>query len=91
MVEVVNGLKNRNLGNLIERVLINKIQAYIDLDWEIDVQHTFWEENHYVDSLAKNRIEISEDYCFFDSRPPRFRHIFDADLIGIVVPQLDVL
>lgn len=90
-VDVVNGIKNKKLGNLIRRALMNKIQTYMEMDWEIDVRHTFREDNHCVDALAKNGFELYENYCFFDSYPPRFRHLFDAALMEIPVSLLIVM
>ncbi|KAK2402247.1 hypothetical protein QL285_051784 [Trifolium repens] len=85
-VNVLN-LKRR-LNSSLGNVLVKQIWKLLDMDWTIEIYHTYWKANKCSDALANLGCLLDYELVFFDDYPLTIRETFTNDNMGISTPRL---
>ncbi|PNX77836.1 ethylene responsive transcription factor 1b, partial [Trifolium pratense] len=57
-------------GSPLGGALINQIRHLLDLEWEVEVNHSYRESNKCADALANIGCTIDSHITYYDSCPP---------------------
>jgi ribonuclease HI len=87
-VAVVQVLKERRFNSSLGSALIKQIWKLLDMDWNIEIFHTYREANKCADALANLGCSLGYDLVFFDDCPLTIRETFAKDNMGISTPRL---
>jgi ribonuclease HI len=87
-VAVVQVLKERRFNSSLGGALIKQIWKLLDMDWNIEIFHTYREANKCADDLANLGCSLGYDLVFFDACPLAIRETFANDSMGISTPRL---
>jgi hypothetical protein len=87
-VAVVQVLKERRLNSSLGSALVKQIWKLLDMDWNIEIFHTYRETNKCADALANLGCSLGYDLVFFDDCPLTIRETFANDNMGISTPRL---
>jgi ribonuclease HI len=85
---VVNVVQKGRSQSVAGSVLVEQIQKMIELDWEVEVRHTYREANKCADALANYGCMGSIDSQFFTCCPDFMKDLFVADNLGISTSRL---
>jgi hypothetical protein len=80
--------KSRCLNSAVGRVLVKHIWRILELDWKVEVSHTYREANRCADTL--DNIGCSADYetMMYDVCPSHLSDLLAADCTGLSTPKL---
>jgi ribonuclease HI len=81
-VSVVCVLKKGNSRSIHGGPFLKQIWKLLELDWLVEISHTYREANECVDALANIRCSLDYKAVFFDECPSQIRDIFHFDLLG---------
>lgn len=84
----VDCLLGKKQGSMHGRILVSRIRALLDLDWQVRVCHIYREANAVADGQASLGCTHGGDLIIYDSPPPSIRNLLDADLLGVSTPLL---
>ncbi|GAU38338.1 hypothetical protein TSUD_61990 [Trifolium subterraneum] len=85
---VVRVIKNGSSDSSAGSSLLTQIWRLLEMDWIVEVSHTYREANNCADALANLGCSLDYDTVIFNDFPPQIRNIFDTDLMGISSPRL---
>jgi ribonuclease HI len=85
---VVHVLKNRQSHSLIGQIVLKQIWKLLDLDWEVDISHSFREANKCADALASVGCSVSNNSIFYDVCPHFISNFVLEDRLGVTSPRL---
>lgn len=84
----VDCLLGKKQGSMHGRILVSRIRALLDLEWQVRVCHIYREANAVADGQASLGCTHGGDLIIYDSPPPSIRNLLDADLLGVSTPRL---
>ncbi|MCI32919.1 ribonuclease H protein [Trifolium medium] len=80
LIDMIMG--NCNIGG-VTPTLVRRIRNLLALDWQVQVRHTWWEENISADWLANYSISMSPFSCsIVESPPSELRSLLFDNLFG---------
>ncbi|PNY12420.1 ribonuclease H [Trifolium pratense] len=85
---VVKVVKARQLGSSSGAALVKQIWRMLDMNWKVEISHTYREANKCADALANLGSTLDKELIFFDDCPSHIREICTADRLGITNPRL---
>jgi ribonuclease HI len=85
---VVHVLKTRQSHSLIGRTILQQIWKLLDLDWDVEISHSYREANRCADALATTGCSLSNSILIYDDCPSFISSIVLADRLGITIPRL---
>jgi ribonuclease HI len=88
---VVQVIKARRVCSSSSNALIKQIRRLLDMDWLVEIAHTYREANKCADALANIGCSLDYDIMFFDSCPSRISEICKKDRVGNTTPRLVLL
>ncbi|MCI09420.1 putative non-LTR retroelement reverse transcriptase [Trifolium medium] len=68
--------------------LVRRIRRLLELDWEVEISHTYRETNNCVDALANLGCSMGLELTTFEECPSQIREIYDADSMGFTTPRM---
>jgi ribonuclease HI len=68
--------------------LCKRIWRLVELDWEVQIQHTYREGNKCADALAHMGSNLGSNVIFYESCPREIRSFVEDDAAGTSVPRL---
>jgi ribonuclease HI len=87
-VSVVQLLQQRNLHSMSGGTVTRQIWKLLDLNWDIEITHSYREANKCADALANVGCSLGRDIVFYDVCPPFLSHFLVEDNLGITTPRL---
>ncbi|GAU25543.1 hypothetical protein TSUD_259770 [Trifolium subterraneum] len=85
---VVQVIKNGCVQSSMGVSLLKQIWRLLDLDWNVEVSHTYREANNCADALAMLGCSLGYEITTFEACPSHIRELYDADCMGITTPRL---
>jgi hypothetical protein len=71
--------------------LLKQIKKLLELDWIVEIYHSYREANKCADARATLGCSLSYDSVFYDSCPAIIRDLYLADIQGSTTPRLVAL
>jgi ribonuclease HI len=71
--------------------LCKRIWRLVELDWEVQIRHTYREGNICADSLAHMGSSFGNKVIFYESCPHQIRNFESANASGTTVPRLVIM
>jgi 3-mercaptopyruvate sulfurtransferase SseA len=87
-VAVVQVLTVRRTSSHTGNALAKRIWKLLDMDWTIEISHTYREANKCADAMANLGCSLDYDIVFYDMCPDSICEIFTNDNKGISTPRL---
>jgi hypothetical protein len=87
-IAVVQVVKERRVNSSMGNALARQIWKLLDLDWTVEISHTYREANKCVDALANLGCSLDYDLVFFNDCPDVISETFSHDRMGIATPRL---
>lgn len=89
---IIIGMLNSGNATGIDSIsLLDRIMWLMKRIWELKVNHTYREANHYVDALVKYEATSGEDLRFGEDFPEIISHLMHSNSLGSSVPRLILL
>jgi ribonuclease HI len=85
---VINSIKNEDGGNAMGYRLVQRIRQMLELNWEINISHSYREANRCADGLVKLTFTLLDDFQFHDVCTEFINGYFDDDVSGVSTPHL---
>ncbi|KAK2448079.1 TMV resistance protein N [Trifolium repens] len=85
---VVQVIKARRVRNSSGNTLVKQIRRLLDMNWLVEIAHTYREANKCADALANIGCSLDYDIMFFDSCPSQISEICEKDRVGNTTPRL---
>jgi hypothetical protein len=63
----------------------------MELEWEVQIKHTYREGNSCADALAHMGSNLDSTVMFYECCPYQIRNLVSADAAGASVPRLVVV
>jgi len=87
-VSVEKTIKEGVTDSRLGRALVNKIRRLLEMDWNVDVSHSYREANRCADALANIACSLDYNMKIYETCPIQIRHLLLADIMRIATPQL---
>jgi ribonuclease HI len=85
---VVQVVKERRVNSTLGITLARQIWKLLDLEWTVEISHTYREANKCADALANVGCTLDYDLVFFEDCPAVISETFTHDRLGISTPRL---
>jgi hypothetical protein len=67
---------------------VQRIRQMLELNWEINISHSYREANRCADDLAKLAFTLLDDFQFHNVCPKFIKNYFDDDVSGVTTSRL---
>ncbi|GAU15206.1 hypothetical protein TSUD_09440 [Trifolium subterraneum] len=77
---VVDSIQHGKTGSAKAWSIIRRIKQLLAFNWNVRINHTYWEANRCADVLANMRCIAQHSLHVFDIPPPKVVSVLDNDL-----------
>jgi hypothetical protein len=88
---VVQVLRERRVNSSLGIALAKQILKLLDMDWTVEISHTYREANKCVDAFANLGCSLGYELVFLYNCPTTISEIFAIDSLGIFTPRLIIV
>jgi hypothetical protein len=85
---IAHNLKTGSYGSPRGHILIKRIRALLQEDWEVNISHVFREANRCADALANMGSAGSTELVLYDYPPSEVALVAFDDFRGVSLPRL---
>ncbi|CAJ2679356.1 unnamed protein product [Trifolium pratense] len=78
---VVQVVKNRYMSSSLGVALVKQIWRLLDMNWEVEVSHTYREANKCADALANLGCSLANEIVFYDRCPSHISDLCNAQKV----------